>query len=295
LNSEQKNVIKERVNNRLKIIEDELTRNPDEEAENEEKEENEIKEEKNEIIEKKEENKIKEEKEKEKIVTNVKQNEDKDDDIYPERVEKKYHVANKIKSLGCLEKEKELCDKIIEFKKKNGKDYETWEDKKDSIKEQNDLVMGFIQNQVWDFERYKKEIKDQYVWEKKLLQFADLDKSLNSEQKNVIKERVNNRIKIIEEELTRNPDEEAEAEDEEKQENEIKEGKEQNEIIEKKEENIIREEKEKEKKEVEQTNKDKGVDLYPEKVENKYHSVEKMNSLGVLQKETELFLVQMPL
>ena len=227
------------------------------------------------------------------IVTNDKQNEDKDDDIYPERVEKKYHVANKMKSLGCLEKEKELCDKIIEFKKKNGKDYEAWEDKKDSIKDQNDIIMGFIQNQAWDFERYKKEIRDQYIWEKKLLQFVEQDTRLNLEQKNVIKERVNNRIKIIEEELTRNPDEEAEAEDEEKQENEIKEEKneikeEKNEIIEKKEENIIREEKEKEKKEVEQANKAKGVDLYPEKVENKYHSVKKINSLGVLQKETEL-------
>ena len=220
-----------------------------------------------------------------KIATNDKLNQDKDDDIYPERVENKYHVVNnKMNSLGCLEKEKELCDKIIEFKKKNGKDYDIWENKKDSIKDQNDLILGFIQNQVWDFEMYKKKIKEQYIWEKKLLQFVEQDKILNSEQKNVIKERVNNRLKIIEDELTRNPDEEAE--NEEKGENEIKEEK--NEIIEKKEENKIKEEKEKEKIEVEQTNKVKGDDLYPEKVENRYHSVKKMNSLGVLQKETEL-------
>ena len=218
-------------------------------------------------------------------VTNDKENQDKGDDIYPERVENKYHVVNKMNSLGCFEKEKEYCDKIIEFKKKNGKDYDAWEDKKDSINDRNELVMGFIQNQVWDFEMYKKKIKEQYIWEKKLLQFVEQDPTLNSEQKNIIKERVNNRMKIIEDELTKNPDEEAENEGNEEKEkkeekNEKKEEKE--EITEKKEE------KQKEKIEVEQTNKAKGDDLYPEKVENKYHSVKNMNSLGVLQKETEL-------
>ena len=218
-------------------------------------------------------------------VTNDKENQDKGDDIYPERVENKYHVVNKMNSLGCFEKEKEYCDKIIEFKKKNGKDYDAWEDKKDSINDRNELVMGFIQNQVWAFEMYKKKIKEQYIWEKKLLQFVEQDPTLNSEQKNIIKERVNNRMKIIEDELTKNPDEEAENEGNEEKEkkeekNEKKEEKE--EITEKKEE------KQKEKIEVEQTNKAKGDDLYPEKVENKYHSVKNMNSLGVLQKETEL-------
>ena len=39
--------------------------------------------------------------------------------------------------------------------------------KKESIKEQNDLIMAFIQNQVWDLEIYKRKIKEQYAWEKK--------------------------------------------------------------------------------------------------------------------------------
>ena len=146
-----------------------------------------------------------------------------DNDLYPEKVEKRYHEVNKMNSLGVLEKEKELCDKIISIKKKSGADYDIWEDKKDAIKDQNDLIMGYIQNQVWDFETYKKKIKEQYIWEKKLLQFVEMDKSLNLNQKNVIKERVNNRIKIIEDELTRNPDEEIEKEEKEKKEKKEKE------------------------------------------------------------------------
>jgi len=186
-----------------------------------------------------------------KKVTNDNEDQDKDDDIYPERVENKYHAVNKMNSLGCFEKEKEYCDKIIEFKKKNGKDYDTWEDKKDSINDQNELVMGFIQNQVWDFEMYKKKIKEQYIWEKKLLQFVEQDPTLNSEQKNIIKERVNNRMKIIEDELTKNPEEEAENE-----ENEEKEKKEEkNEIIEKKEENEIKEDEKNEIKEEKEVSK----------------------------------------
>ena len=62
---------------------------------------------------------------------------EKKDDLYPERVENKYHSVDKMNSLGVLEKEKELCDIIIIDKKNIGKDYDLWEDKKDSIKEQN--------------------------------------------------------------------------------------------------------------------------------------------------------------
>ena len=39
-------------------------------------------------------------------------------DLYPEKTESKYHVPNKMNSLGVLQKEKELCDKIIAYKKK---------------------------------------------------------------------------------------------------------------------------------------------------------------------------------
>ena len=111
--------------------------------------------------------------------------------------------------------------------------------------------MGFIQNQVWDFEAYKKKIKEQYIWEKKLLQFVEQDPTLNSEQKNIIKKRVNNRMKIIEDELRKNPDEEAENE-----ENEEKEKKEEkNEIIVKKEENEIKEDEKNEIKEEKEVSK----------------------------------------
>ena len=64
-----------------------------------------------------------------------------------------------------------------------------------------------------DFEGYKKKIKSQYQWETKLLTFVDKDPNLNDAQKKILKERINKRKKIIEEELTKNPDEEAAAEE----------------------------------------------------------------------------------
>ena len=47
----------------------------------------------------------------------------------------------------------------------------------------------------------KKKIKEQYNWESKLLIFLGKDKSLNDTQKKIIKERVEKRKKLIEEEL----------------------------------------------------------------------------------------------
>ena len=101
-------------------------------------------------------------------------------DLYPDKVENKYHSANKMNSLGVLQKEKELCDKIIEYKKKNGAEFDVWEDKKEAVQDQYNLIMGLIQNQTWDFEVYKKKLQEQYKWEKKLLLiFIDKDPVLN--------------------------------------------------------------------------------------------------------------------
>ena len=90
-----------------------------------------------------------------------------------------------------------------------------------------------------DFEGYKKKIKGEYEWESKLLIFVEQDKNLNEEQKKIIKQRINDRKRIIEDELKRNPEEEADEE----------EGKE-----EKKNENVINEEPKKNKKEENQKN-----------------------------------------
>ena len=193
-------------------------------------------------------------------------------DLYPEKTESKYHVPNKMNSLGVLQKEKELCDKIIAYKKKNGLEFDAWEDKKESIQDQYDLIMGFIQNETWDFEVYKKKIKEQYAWEKKLLFFADKDPTLNAEQKNIIKTRVNDRLKIIEEELTKNPDEEAEKESQQQ----------------KKEAPKASAPAATSKKQSPPTTAPAKEDNYPEAVEKRYHNIAKMDSIGVLNAEKEL-------
>ena len=193
-------------------------------------------------------------------------------DLYPEKTESKYHVPNKMNSLGVLQKEKELCDKIIAYKKKNGMEFDAWEDKKESIQDQYDLIMGFIQNETWDFEVYKKKIKEQYAWEKKLLFFVDKDPTLNTEQKNIIKTRVNDRLKIIEEELTKNPDEEAEKESQQQ----------------KKEAPKASAPAATSKKQSPPTTAPAKEDNYPEAVEKRYHNIAKMDSIGVLNAEKEL-------
>ena len=197
-------------------------------------------------------------------------------DLYPEKTEGKYHVPNKMNSLGVLQKEKELCDKIIAYKKKNGMEFDVWEDKKESVQDQYDLIMGFIQNETWDFEMYKKKIKDQYAWEKKLLFFTDKDPTLNTEQKNIIKTRINERLKIIEDELTKNPNEEAEQESQQQKKEPPKATKPASTPA------------ATSKKQSTPTTAPAKEDNYPENVEKRYHNINKMDSIGVLNEEKDL-------
>ena len=178
-------------------------------------------------------------------------------DLYPEKTEKKYHNVEKMDCLTALEKETQICDMIIDYKKKRGDDYDDWEIKKDSIKDKIDIITSKIQNGIWNFEIYKKKIQEQYKFESKLLVFVEKDPNLNEEQKNKLKERVNERKQIIEKELSTNVEEEQE-EEQSKQEEEKKD------------------------------TGNKGIDYYPDKVENKYHSVAKMDSLGVLERELKI-------
>ena len=101
----------------------------------------------------------------------------------------------------ALENEKEICDKIIEYKKGRGTDYELWETKKDDIDERISSIKSFLENGSWDSDRYKKEIMNQYNLEEKLLVFADRDPKLNAEQRKILKERIEERKKIIDDEI----------------------------------------------------------------------------------------------
>ena len=111
-------------------------------------------------------------------------------DLYPEIIEKKYHNVEKMTCLGALEKEKGICDKIIEYKKKIGKDYDDWEMKKDSIDDKIGTINSFVEDGLWDLNRYKQELIKQFKLESKLLLFADKDPTLNDEQKKTLKDRL---------------------------------------------------------------------------------------------------------
>ena len=123
------------------------------------------------------------------------------DDIYPEKPEGKYHSVQKMTSLGVLKEEKELCDKIIQYKKKFNLDYDTWEIKKEDIDQRSQQITTTIENGVWDFDMYKKKIKEQSDWESKLLFFLTKDPILSPNQKAELKKRVEKRIQIIKQEL----------------------------------------------------------------------------------------------
>ena len=57
---------------------------------------------------------------------------DKDPDMYTEKSEQKYHSIDKMICLTSLERETELCNKIIRTKKKIGADYNYWNTKKNA-------------------------------------------------------------------------------------------------------------------------------------------------------------------
>jgi len=184
-------------------------------------------------------------------------------DLYPAKTEGKYHNVEKMNSVGVLEKEKEICDKIIAYKKKIGADYDDWDMKKDDIDTRIDTISSFVSSGTWNVEKYKAEIRNQYKWEVKLLQFADKDPTLNEQQKKALKDRVEARKNIIDKELKENP--QIGGKEKPKKEEPKKEAPKKEEVVQK-----------------------DGPDLYPEKTEQKYHNVEKMTSIGCLEKEKEL-------
>ena len=137
-------------------------------------------------------------------------------DLYPEIIEKKYHGVDKMTSIGVLNKENEICDKIIEYKKKIGADYDDWEIKKEDIGNKIKTVTSFVQDGIWDLTAYKKELIKEFNWDNKLLSvFVDKDPSLKEEQRKVLKDRIIERKKIIDEEIKQNPEGEEEPKKEE--------------------------------------------------------------------------------
>ena len=181
----QKDTLIDRIVERINILEGEISKAKEQEAKN--KEEN-----------------------FEDIQKDLEQLESEFDDIYPETAEDIYHNIGKFVSLGVLEKEKELCNEIIEYKKNKNINYKIWDTKKENIDTKVGSITSLIQEGTWNFDIYKGKIKEQNDWEEKLLQLAENDSSLNDAQKRKVKQRINERIKIIQNELNKNIDEEDE-------------------------------------------------------------------------------------
>ena len=180
LSETQMLTLKERINERINILEGELSQANEQEAKNNE-----------EMYQNLDEFKI---------------NDKENIDLYPITVEDIYHNVGKFVCLGVLEKEKELCDKIIEYKKEKSKEFKKWEVKKDSIDQKISSITSLVENQTWNLDIYKSKIKEENDWENKLLDLAGNDTSLNETQKQIVKIRINNRIKLIEGELSKNPE-----------------------------------------------------------------------------------------
>ena len=184
LTEAQKQTLKERINERINILEGDLSQANDQEAKNNA-----------EMLQN---------------LDDFKTYENDNIDLYPITVEDIYHNIGKFVCLGALEKEKELCDKIIEYKKEKAKEFQKWETKKDSIDQKISSITSLVENGTWNLDIYKSKIKEENDWEKKLLDLAENDTSLNEIQKQIIKIRINNRIKLIEGELIKNPEEDDE-------------------------------------------------------------------------------------
>ena len=140
-------------------------------------------------------------KDKEELDAFFKEYDSPDVDLYPNKTEDKYHNIGKCICLGALEKEKELMDKIIESKKKINLEYEIFDKKKEDIDKRIKSITSLIEKGTWNLNIYQNKIKDQKKWEEKLLSFAEKDPTLDAQQKNILKNRLINRIKLIDKEL----------------------------------------------------------------------------------------------
>ena len=141
------------------------------------------------------------------------------EDIYPAKQENLYHKLKEMKSITVIEEEIALCDKIIGFKKNLGLDYDNWESKKDLAEMQLNNTKSLVESGKMDFEAYKKLIKSELAYEKKILKYTESDKISKPYELAEIRRRIEQRIKVINDELSQNIDEEERNEEPKKQEN----------------------------------------------------------------------------
>lgn len=130
-------------------------------------------------------------------------------DVYNEVTEKIYHNCDKMSSVSVLQNELVVCDRIIKFKKENEYDnYIAWETKKTLINANITKITSSIEDGAIDLNEYKKLIQKELDYDKKLLGFLPKDKKIQTCEVKQLTERLNERIKIIEKELTEEVEEE---------------------------------------------------------------------------------------
>jgi hypothetical protein len=134
-------------------------------------------------------------------------------DIYQEKSEKLYHRVDKMSSMGVLSDELGKMDEIIAFKAKHEFDPDYFESKKDMIAVKMKEIENMISFEVLSLEEYKNNISNQLKWEEELINFANKDTKVTKEELEKILERINNRIALINSELTQEVPEEQEEEE----------------------------------------------------------------------------------
>jgi len=146
-------------------------------------------------------------------------------DLYKERSEKLYHAREKMYCAGVLEDEKTVIDEIVEYKKKQNLNYDTFTIKKDLLDGEIQKIQNLIIEGALTIEAYKAKIGTQLTLEKQLLENMVNDNNLNADEKKIIEQRIKKRIDIINTELQQEVpegDEEEESKENEKL-NEVKE------------------------------------------------------------------------
>lgn len=142
-------------------------------------------------------------------------------DKYPSRFENVFHRIDKFMSMGVIESETELIDKIILYKKEENLEGEIgfYETRKIMTTAQGNKIRLLVENGVIDIQKYKEQILNQKKYELSIIEAIKGSDKVNEDEKEFLIQRIEERIKIIDYELSQEQVEEEEEEEKEKDEN----------------------------------------------------------------------------
>lgn len=149
-------------------------------------------------------------------------------------LEKGFHNQSKMKSMGVINREKEIMEEAVKFKTENtSDDVQFFKDKIFTLDLEANKIQNLVANGVMSLDQYKTIIKSQLSYEvtvlkfltEKFMQNEKNKKAVSQEAFNYTIERVKERMKILEEEINQEIPQEDE-EEENNNEAETKENKE---------------------------------------------------------------------